>query len=195
MSKNGEAVEKVKHSVFDMLAEIDPEPDREGIASTPQRVAKMWVEEFTMGYEVDIPSLFKLFPDEGFGGLVTIMDIPVTSVCEHHMVPIVGHAHIGYFPSKKGVIGLSKMARVVNAFARRLQIQERLTQQIIDAIEDNMDPRGVMIVIEAEHLCMTMRGVQAPGTITKTSTVTGMFKENNEGEKDEFLRLVGNKNG
>ena len=195
MSRDLDAVTKVKHSVYDILTEIDPVPDREGIQSTPERVAKMWVNELTMGYGINIPALFKLFPDEGFGGLVTIMDVPVTSTCEHHMVPIVGYAHIGYFPGAKGVIGLSKMARVVNAFSRRLQIQERLTQQIIDAIEEHMEPRGVMVVVEAEHLCMTMRGVQAPGTITKTSTVSGMFRENNEGEKDEFLRLIGNKHG
>lgn len=187
-----DAVSKVKHSVFDMLTEIDPEPEREGIISTPDRVAKMWVNELTMGYGVNIASLFKLFPAEEYDGIVIVQDIPVTSVCEHHMVPIVGYAHIGYFPGPKGVVGLSKLPRVVNAFARRLQVQERLTQQIIDAIDEHMEPRGVVVVLSCEHLCMTMRGVQAPGTRTVTSSARGLFVEE-QGTKDEFMRIINGK--
>lgn len=183
------ALKALRNSVFDMLQIIEEEPDREGIESTPKRVAKMWLEELTAGYAVDVPSLFKLFPDEGYDGIVTVKDIPVTSVCEHHLVPIVGYAHIGYFPGPKGVVGLSKLPRVVNAYARRLQVQERLTEQIIEAIDEHMEPRGVCVVISAEHLCMTMRGVQAPGTRTVTSAARGLFIEK-QGTKEEFMRMV-----
>jgi GTP cyclohydrolase I len=172
-----------------MLQELEEVPDRPGIASTPDRVARMWMDELTSGYGVDVDGLFKLFENEGYQGMVTMTDIPVTSVCEHHMVPIIGYAHVAYFPGDKGVVGLSKIARVVNAYARRLQVQERLTQQIVDAFDRNLEPRGCMVLIEAEHMCMTMRGVQAPGTKTITSTVTGLFLDEPEC-KTEFLRLI-----
>lgn len=163
---------------------------REGLDDTPQRVANMYLDELCAGYHVDVPSLFRTFENEGYGGMVLVTGIPLTSLCEHHLVPFNGYAHVGYFPNGK-VVGLSKVARVVNAYARRLQIQERLTKQICDAVHDNLEPRGVMVVVEAEHLCMTIRGVQAPGTKTITSAVTGLFNENKEGEKEEFLRLIG----
>jgi GTP cyclohydrolase I len=187
--EHDQSLGRLRNSVFDILQEIEVDPAREGIESTPIRVARMWLEELTAGYAVDIPSLFKLFPAEGYDGIVTVRDIPVTSVCEHHLVPIVGFAHIGYFPGPKGVVGLSKLPRVVNAFARRLQVQERLTEQIIDAIDDHMEPRGVCVVVSAEHLCMTMRGVQAPGTKTVTSTARGLFIEE-QGTKDEFMGMI-----
>lgn len=183
------AIRTLKNSVFDMLQVIEEEPEREGIESTPNRVAKMWLEELTAGYAVDVPSLFKLFPDEGYDGIITVQDIPVTSVCEHHLVPIIGYCHIGYFPGTKGVVGLSKLPRVVNAYARRLQVQERLTEQIIEAISQNMEPRGVCVVLSCEHMCMTMRGVQAPGTKTVTSAARGLFVEE-QGTKDEFMRTI-----
>jgi len=121
--------------------------------------------------------------------MVILRDIPVVSLCEHHLVPFLGHAQIGYFPGTH-IIGLSKMKRVVDAFARRLQVQERLTNQITDTLNEYLNPRGVMVVMECEHLCMTIRGVQSPGTKTVTSAVTGLFNENTEGEKEEFLRLI-----
>lgn len=162
-----------------------------GIDDTPKRVAKMWVDELTNGYGIDVSTLLgKTFPNEGYGGMVVIKDIPLVSVCEHHLVPFVGYAHVGYLPGDS-VVGLSKIARTVNAYARRLQIQERVTKQVADAIEEHLKARGVIVVIEAEHLCMTIRGVQAPGTKTVTSEVRGSFNTNNEGEKEEFLRLVG----
>ncbi len=163
---------------------------REGISDTPERVSRMFVEELCSGYEVDVEALLRTFPNDGYEGMVIVKDLPVTSLCEHHLVPFVGYAHIGYFPNGR-VVGLSKIARVVNAYSRRLQIQERLTKQICDALEEHLNPRGVMVVVSAEHLCMTIRGVQAPGTKTITSAVTGLFNENQEGEKEEFLRLVG----
>lgn len=183
------ALKTLEASTFDMLQVMEEEPEREGIESTPNRVARMWLEELTAGYAVDVPSLFKLFPDEGYDGIVTIQNIPVTSVCEHHLVPIVGYCHIGYFAGSKGVVGLSKLPRVVNAYSRRLQVQERLTEQIIEAIQEHMEPRGVIVVISAEHMCMTMRGVQAPGTRTVTSAARGLFIEQ-QGTKDEFMRTL-----
>lgn len=163
---------------------------REGIRDTPERVSRMYVEELCSGYEVDVASLLRTFPSEDYNGIVAQTKIPVTSLCEHHLVPFVGYAHIGYFPNGR-VVGLSKVARLVNAYARRLQIQERLTDQICHSLEEHLHARGVMVVVEAEHMCMTIRGVQAPGTKTITSAVTGLFNENQEGEKEEFLRLIG----
>lgn len=180
----------VPFHVKSILQHLDPEPDREGLDDTPDRVARMYLDELCSGHSVDVQGLFRTFENEGYDGMITLKDIPVVSLCEHHLVPFVGHAHIGYFPNGK-IVGLSKVARVVNAYTRRLQIQERLTKQVCDAIAENLEPRGVMVVIEAEHLCMTIRGVQAPGTKTITSAVTGLFTKNNEGEKDEFLRLIG----
>jgi len=181
---------RVREEMKRILTHLDPQPDRKGLDDTPDRVARMYVDELCSGHDVDVPSLFRTFENEGYDGMILVKDVPLVSLCEHHLVPFVGHAHIGYFPNGK-VVGLSKVARVVHAYARRLQIQERLTKQVCDAIEKNLEPRGAMVVIEAEHLCMTIRGVQAPGTKTITSAVTGLFNENNEGEKEEFLRLIG----
>lgn len=184
---------EVRSAVARVLDQVEPEPGRAGIKGTPARVAKMWLHELTAGYDIDVSRLFRTFDHEGYDGMITMPNIPVTSTCEHHLMPIVGYAHIGYFPDGK-VIGLSKLPRVVNAFARRLQLQERLTDQIVDAIEKYLEPRGVIVVIQAEHHCMTMRGVQAPGIITTTSKATGLFIEE-QGTKDEFLRLIGNNHG
>lgn len=174
-----------------ILAHLTPEDiNGGGLVETPTRFARMWLHELTAGYRVDVPGLFKTFPDEGEGNMVAMCDIPVRSTCEHHLVPFVGYAHIAYFPNGK-VVGLSKLSRIVDAFSRRLQIQERLTKQVLDALDEHLKPRGTMVVVSAEHLCMTLRGVQAPGTKTITSAVSGMFKHNGEGEKDEFLRLIG----
>lgn len=161
--------------------------EQEGLQETPKRVAKMWLDELTSGYKVNIEQLFRNFDSEGYEGQVIVKEIPVRSVCEHHLVPIIGYCYIGYFPAGR-VLGLSKLARIVDAFSRRLQVQERLTQQIVDAIAEHLKPRGVIVAIDAEHMCMTMRGVQAPGTRTSTCTVTGLYKEE-QGTKDEFLRL------
>jgi GTP cyclohydrolase I len=185
-----EARNGIKHAVYDMLTLIEPDPDREGIEDTPRRVAKMYLDELTAGYAVNVSELFKTFPDEGFDGMLIEKDIPVRSLCEHHMVPIIGYAHVGYFPAGK-IVGLSKLPRVVNAYAQRLQVQERLTEQVIEAIEEHLTPKGTIVVIEAEHLCMSMRGVQAPGTKTVTSAARGLFIEE-QGTKDEFLQLIRN---
>jgi GTP cyclohydrolase I len=185
-----EARNGIKHAVYDMLTLIEPDPDREGLEDTPRRVATMYLDDLTAGYAVNVSELFKTFPDEGFDGMLIEKDIPVRSLCEHHMVPIIGYAHVGYFPAGK-IVGLSKLPRVVNAYAQRLQVQERLTEQVIEAIEEHLTPKGTIVVIEAEHLCMSMRGVQAPGTKTVTSAARGLFIEE-QGTKDEFLQLIRN---
>lgn len=172
------------------ILNVIPGGTSEGTNDTPIRVARMYLEELCSGYSVNIPSLFRTFENEGYDGMVVVRSIPVVSLCEHHLVPFIGHAYVGYFPNGK-IVGLSKVARVVQAYSRRLQTQERLTKEICDAIEENLGPRGVMVVVEAEHHCMTIRGAQAPGTTTVTSAVTGLFNENAEGEKEEFLRLTG----
>lgn len=165
--------------------------ERDGLQETPHRVAKMYYEELLSGYTGDPKAVLKTFENESnYTGIVAVQDIPLVSLCEHHMLPFTGHVHIGYLPGDR-IVGLSKFARLVNIFARRLQVQEKLTQQIVDAIEENLSPKGTIVVVEAEHMCMTVRGVQAPGTITTTSAVTGVFNTNTEGEKEEFFRLIG----
>lgn len=181
----------VQQAVGGILGQIDPNPTREGIKSTPDRVSKMWLDELTSGYDVDVDALLKTFPDEGYRDMVIVRDVPVTSVCEHHLVPIVGYAHVGYFPAGR-VVGLSKIPRVVQAYSKRLQVQERLTEEIALALfNGSLDPAGVMVVVEAEHMCMTMRGVQVPGTKTLTAAAYGRFDDNENNEKDEFYRLIG----
>lgn len=177
--------------VREQLALMVPSPqfESEGMEETPSRVAKMWTEELTAGYGADIEALCRTFPNEGGDGQVIVARLPVRSVCEHHLVPFTGFASIGYFPGTR-VLGLSKFARVVDAFARRLQIQERLTNEIHDALEHHLQPRGVIVVVRAEHMCMTVRGVQAPGTITTTSQASGLYVEKPT-TKDEFFQLVG----
>lgn len=181
---------RIKQEMERVLVHLDPDHKRTGVHDTPDRVARMWVQELTSGYDADFESILKTFPSEDYDGIVTVKDIPVTSTCEHHLVPFVGYAHIGYLPGEE-VVGLSKLPRLVNAFSRRLQIQERLTKQIADTLDKFLKPRGVIVVVEAEHLCMTIRGVQAPGTKTLTSAVRGLFNTNEEGEKEEFFRLIG----
>lgn len=181
---------RVAEATYRMLTHLDPTGPRAGTDDTPDRVARMFLEELCVGYSVNVKDLFKTFDAEDYNGMVIVKDIPLTSLCEHHLVPFVGYAHIGYLPDGQ-VMGLSKVARVVDAFARRLQIQERLTKQIADALEEHLEPVGVAVVLEAEHLCMTIRGVQKPGTRTITSAVRGVFNTNQEGEKEEFLRLIG----
>lgn len=174
---------------------------REGLAETPHRVAMMY-EEIFGGYEMNPKEILsktfdagKLHDDETEGvdiyanGLVIVKDIPFFSHCEHHMVPFVGKVHIAYVPSER-VVGLSKLARLVECFARRLQIQERLTNQIADTINEVLDPEGVMVIVQAEHLCMTMRGVKKPGAKTITSSVSGVFAYNGNA-RSEVLSLIG----
>lgn len=169
--------DQAEAAVRTLLAYAGDDPDREGLLETPKRVAKAYGELFG-GYREDPAEvLAKVFEDvEGYGDMVLVRDIPFHSHCEHHMVPFYGSAHIAYFPSK-GVVGLSKLARLVDVYARRLQTQETMTQQIADAIEDQLRPRGIAVLIEAEHMCMAMRGVRKMGASTVTSVFTGLFRE------------------
>jgi len=165
------------------------DPDREGLLETPRRVAKSYRELFA-GYETDPHDyLAKTFEEVGgYDELVILKDIPVVSFCEHHMLPFIGRAHVGYLPSKR-VVGISKLARVVRGFARRLQIQEKLTAQVAEAIQDILQPKGVGVVIISEHSCMTMRGVNTPGTRLTTSHLLGEVR-NDPRTRQEFFDLV-----
>jgi GTP cyclohydrolase IA len=162
------------------------DPEREGLRDTPKRVAKAY-EEFFAGYAQDANAILKqVFEEvEGYDDMVLVRDIPFASHCEHHMVPFVGKAHIAYYPNG-GVAGLSKLARIVEVFARRLQTQEAMTAQIVDAMETTLRPRGVAVLIEAEHMCMSMRGIQKHGASTVTTQFSGRFRDNAQ-EQWKFL--------
>jgi len=170
------------------------DPVREGLTGTPERVVKSY-EEFFEGYAVDpIDLLARTFEEvEGYDEMVLLRDIRFESHCEHHMAPIIGKAHVAYMPNNR-VVGISKLARVVDAYARRLQIQEKMTAQIANSINDVLNPKGVAVVIEATHHCMTTRGVHKPGTSMVTSRMLGMFRTN-ASTRREFLALVGSPAG
>ena len=168
---------RIAAAVREILAAIGDDPDRDGLRETPDRVARMYAEIFA-GISVD-PShvLTKVF-EANHDEMVIVRDIALASTCEHHLVPWIGQAHIGYIPNESGEItGLSKLARLVEVFARRPQVQERLTTQVADAMEDCLKPRGVIVVVEAEHLCMSFRGVRKAGAKTVTSAVRGLFRD------------------
>ena len=165
------------------------DPDREGLLETPARVARAYRELF-QGYEGDPRAYLERTFEEvgGYDELIVLSDIRVVSFCEHHMLPVVGRAHVGYLPTDR-VVGISKLARVVNGFARRLQIQEKLSAEIAGAIQDILKPQGVGVVIEAEHSCMTLRGVNTPGSKLTTSRLLGVIRDDPR-TREEFLRLV-----
>ena len=167
--------ERIENAVREILIAVGEDPDREGLLETPSRVARMYEEIFS-GLETDPEKFLKVFSEEKNDEMVVVRDIPLYSMCEHHLLPFVGRAHIVYIPKEGKVIGLSKLARIVDCFARRPQIQERLTSQIADFLMDRLEPHGVAVVIEAEHLCMTMRGARAAGAKTKTSALRGVMK-------------------
>jgi GTP cyclohydrolase I len=170
--------ERVVGAIRELLDALGEDPDREGLVRTPERVAA-FLEEFTSGRDVDPASMLETRFEAEHDEMIIVKDIPFHSLCEHHLVPFIGRAHVGYVPNKNGqVTGLSKLARVVDVVSKRLQMQERLTSEIADAVESALDPRGVIVVVEAEHLCMSMRGVQKPGHTTVTSAVRGVFREN-----------------
>jgi GTP cyclohydrolase I len=167
---------KVKEGVRLILEGIGEDPDREGIQDTPERVAAMYREVFA-GIGRDPTQVVSVVKGAGHDEMIMVKDIPLYSMCEHHALPFVGKAHVAYIPNKDGQItGLSKIARLVDLLAKRLQVQERLTTEIADALDEALSPRGVFVVIEAEHLCMTMRGVEKPGSMTLTSAVRGLFR-------------------
>jgi GTP cyclohydrolase I len=169
-------IPRVEKAIAEILEAIGEDPGRDGLVNTPSRVAAMYAELFS-GLSDDpsrhLTVTFAADHDE----MVMVRDIPFASLCEHHLVPFIGRAHVAYIPNADGrITGISKLARLVEGFARRLQVQERMTTDIADAIESALDPRGVLVVVEAEHLCMSMRGVKKPGTLTVTSAVRGLFR-------------------
>ena len=173
----------------ELLLAVGEDPDREGLRETPARVARAYREVFAGLHEDPTEVLHKTFAED-HQELVLVRDIPIYSTCEHHLVPFYGEAHIGYIPSAEGrVTGLSKLARLVELYARRPQVQERLTTQVADALVRILEPRGVIVVVEAEHLCMGMRGIRKPGATTTTSAVRGGFK-NNAASRAEVLSLI-----
>ena len=179
--------EKIKEEVRKMLEGSGGEGNREGSLETPDRSARRGAEIYGGLYEDPAVHLKKQFAAEG-SGMVIEKDITFYSVCEHHLLPFYGKAHIGYLPNGK-VVGLSKLARTVDVFARRPQIQEKMTAQIARALEENLNPRGVIVMLEAEHTCMTMRGIKKPGSKTVTMTATGVFQDNYE-LQNRFLSMV-----
>jgi GTP cyclohydrolase IA len=176
--------------VRDLLAYIGEDPDREGLLETPARFLKAWAE-YTRGYREKPEEILKSFEDgaERVDEMVIVRDIPVYSLCEHHLAPFFGKAHVGYVPDKR-ILGLSKISRLVEIFGRRLQVQERLTNQIADALDENLQPLGVAVVIECRHMCMESRGVRHTGTSTVTSALRGSIKANADTRR-EFLSLIG----
>jgi GTP cyclohydrolase I len=167
---------KVQEGVRLILEGIGEDPDREGVRETPARVARMFREVFS-GMGVDPAELVTVVEGADHDEMIMVRDIPLSSFCEHHLIPFNGRAHVAYIPNKKQEItGLSKVARVVDVLSKRPQVQERLTTQIADTLDRALSPRGVFVVIEAEHLCMTMRGVKKPGSVTVTSAVRGLFR-------------------
>jgi GTP cyclohydrolase I len=184
--------QRVVASVRAILEAIGEDPNRDGIARTPQRVAEMYQEIFS-GIGRDPADELDVVFDSDHDEMIMVRDIPLYSVCEHHLLPFFGRAHVAYIPNKRGQItGLSKLARVVEVLSKRPQVQERLTKQAADAIEKALEPRGVLVVIEAEHLCMSMRGVRAPGSQTVTSAVRGVFRRN-EASRAEAMGLIGHR--
>jgi len=180
--------ERVAELIRQLLIEIGEDPDREGLQRTPERVAKTY-EFLTSGYGINVPQITeKAIFTQDTNNMVVLRDIEVYSLCEHHMLPFFGRCHIGYV-SKDKVIGVSKLARLVECFARRLQIQERLTQQIARAIMDSLDAEGVGVVMECQHLCMMMRGVEKQNSLMTTSSVLGSFHDS-VATRNEFLALI-----
>jgi GTP cyclohydrolase I len=185
------ATEKLESIVNNLLIEIGEDPEREGLIKTPLRVAKAY-KYLTQGYEQDIDTILNgaIF-NECYNEIVLVKDIDFFSLCEHHLLPFYGKCHIAYIPNNK-IVGLSKIPRIVEMFSRRLQVQERMTKQIGDALFKALDPMGVAVVIEARHLCMMMRGVEKQNSKATTSNMLGVFKTN-EKTRSEFLKLIGNR--
>ncbi|MEU9891309.1 GTP cyclohydrolase I FolE [Sphaerisporangium sp. NPDC051011] len=184
---------RIEKAVREILLAIGEDPDRDGLVDTPARVARAYAEQFAgLGQSPEdvLTTVFDADHDE----MVLVKDIEVFSTCEHHLVPFHGVAHVGYVPNEKGQItGLSKLARLVDVYARRPQVQERMTSQIADALMDVLAPRGVIVVIEAEHLCMTMRGVRKPGAKTITSAVRGDFRDSDKTRAEAMALILGHR--
>lgn len=181
--------EEAEAAVRTLIEWIGDNPDREGLRDTPRRMVKAW-EDLFRGYHLSAEKELGTVFEEvgGYGDMVLVRDIPFFSHCEHHIVPIMGRAHIGYYP-REGVVGLSKLAKVVDIFARRLQTQENMTAEIIGSIEEHLRPRGAALLVEAEHMCMSMRGVQKQGVSTVTTGFTGLFRDD-PAEQARFMSMI-----
>jgi len=186
-SYNSKRIDSIANHYGQILADLGEDPSREGLIKTPERVAKA-LQFLTQGYSIKPDDILRsaMFKEE-YSQMVVVKDIEVYSMCEHHMLPFFGKAHVAYIPNGH-IVGLSKIPRVVDAYARRLQVQERLTNEIRDCIQNTLEPMGVAVVMECKHLCMSMRGVQKQNSVTTTSAFTGAFK--NEKTRAEFLRLI-----
>jgi GTP cyclohydrolase I len=180
---------RIEKAVTEILLAVGEDPSRDGLLNTPGRVARMYAEIFSGLHENPCAHLTTIF-EANHDEMVVVRDIPMYSLCEHHLIPFIGKTHVAYIPSDDGKItGLSKLARVVDGYAKRPQVQERLTVQIAEAVEDGLQPKGVMVVIEAEHLCMSMRGIRKPGSTTVTSAVRGLFRRS-QATRDEAMRFI-----
>ena len=196
MSDGAEQVDvaRIERAVREILVGIGEDPDREGLLDTPGRVARMFAETMSGLSEEPRDHLTTVF-DADHDEMVMVRDVPFASTCEHHLVPFVGVAHVAYVPGASGMItGLSKLARLVDGYARRPQVQERLTVQIANAIDSVLAPKGVLVVIEAEHMCMTIRGVRKPGALTVTSAVRGLFREDARARAEAMSFVTGTRN-
>ena len=180
--------EKLESAVYQLLEALGENPEREGLLDTPKRVAKMYQEMFS-GLHEDPKDQFTAVFSENHDEIVLVKDIPFYSMCEHHLVPFYGKAHVAYLPSDGRVTGLSKLARAVEVASKRPQLQERLTDQVATALEEALQPKGVFVMVEAEHMCMTMRGIKKPGSKTVTTGAKGIFKDNRD-ERNEILSLI-----
>lgn len=182
---------RVAAAIRELLAAVGEDPDREGLKRTPDRVARAYAEMFA-GLTVNPDAVLETTFDENHDELVLVKDIPLYSICEHHLVPWHGTAAVGYIPGEDGrITGLSKLARVVDLYAKRPQVQERLTSQVADAVMHRLEPQGVVVVVEAEHLCMAMRGVRKPGSTTVTSAVRGIFKSDPRSRAEALSLILG----
>src|SRR4051794_20676280 len=186
---NGGDKGRIEKAVREILEAIGEDPDRDGLQATPERVANMYAEIFS-GIADSPDRHLRVTFEAGHDEIVMVKDIPLYSVCEHHLIPFVGKAHVAYIPNADGrITGLSKLARLVDSLSKQPQVQERLTTQIADEIDQALQPQGVLVVIEAEHLCMSMRGVRKPGSLTVTSAVRGLFRDN-AATRSEALQFI-----
>jgi GTP cyclohydrolase I len=191
VNEKGPAVDlpRIERAVREILLAVGEDPEREGLRETPARVARMY-EELFAGLHTDVQDVIKVFQEKDHDEMVLVGDIPFYSMCEHHLLPFIGKAHVLYIPREGRIVGLSKIARIVDVMSRKPQLQERLTSQIADTLVQSLNPRGVAVIVEAEHLCMTMRGIRKPGSVTVTSALRGLCKSDAR-SRAEAMALIG----